>query len=71
MRGKTQISQTCKACGHLGYVDMKHKLTAFIQKNPPAINDHADSSAGQKKMPGEEDGEGSGGDQEVRALQAL
>ncbi|CAG0922511.1 unnamed protein product [Notodromas monacha] len=29
------IDRTCKACGHLSHVDLTHKLTAFILKNPP------------------------------------
>ena len=29
------ITMRCKACGHLSKVDMRHKLTTFILKNPP------------------------------------
>ena len=29
------ISGKCKACGHRFQVDPKHKLSTFIQKNPP------------------------------------
>lgn len=32
---KGNISQTCIACGHHSMVDMRHKLTTFILKNPP------------------------------------
>lgn len=32
--GKGRIVQTCKACGHTGLIDMRHKLTTFILKNP-------------------------------------
>ena len=29
------IVQSCIACGHAANVDMRHKLTTFILKNPP------------------------------------
>jgi translation initiation factor 5 len=32
---KQMITRTCKACGNQSDVDMTHKLTAFILKNPP------------------------------------
>ena len=32
---KGNIRQTCKACGHQAQLDMRHKLTTFILKNPP------------------------------------
>ena len=32
---KGMILQRCLACGHIGNIDMRHKLTTFILKNPP------------------------------------
>jgi translation initiation factor 5 len=32
---KGVIGQSCKACGHHGSVDSRHRLSAFILKNPP------------------------------------
>lgn len=33
---KEEITRDCKACGAQTMLDMKHKLTTFILKNPPA-----------------------------------
>ena len=31
-----KISMTCVACGHVTNVDMRHKVTKYILKNPPS-----------------------------------
>jgi len=47
---KQTIRQTCKACGHAAMLDMRHRLTTFILKNPPDIKpDTAGTSMTQKK----------------------
>jgi len=35
INSKGDIELVCKACGHTTPVDMTHKLSTFIQKNPP------------------------------------
>ncbi|XP_071512104.1 eukaryotic translation initiation factor 5-like [Diadema antillarum] len=43
---KGAIGQRCIACGHVGMVDLRHKLSTFIIKNPP---EHDPRSAGSSK----------------------
>jgi translation initiation factor 5 len=51
------ILRDCKACGHQGTIDMRHKLTTFIVKNPPKskkMNKGAKkSTAGADSLPGQ------------------
>jgi len=47
---KNLIGASCKACGHQYILDMRHKLTTFIVKNPPEKEiDSQGSSLTEKK----------------------
>jgi len=41
---KEKITSVCAACGHSGLIDMRHRLSTFILKNPP----EGDSATPQK-----------------------
>lgn len=36
---KGQIHSKCKACGNTSIIDPKHKLSTFIMKNPPKVDE--------------------------------
>jgi translation initiation factor 5 len=46
---KDMVGASCKACGHIFTLDMRHKLTTFIVKNPPEKDIAAQGSAQTKK----------------------
>merc|ERR1711913_238727 len=48
---KNMIGASCKACGHIYTMDMRHKLTTFIVKNPPEkeIDAHGESLTKKKE----------------------
>lgn len=43
------IKQSCKACGHQGMLDMRHKLTTFILKNHPDTKPNTPGTALTKR----------------------
>lgn len=59
---KQLILQRCIACGHQGPVDMNHKLTTFILKNPPDQENVAQASGKAKKSKKSKKQEGVNGD---------
>ncbi|ORX98981.1 translation initiation factor [Basidiobolus meristosporus CBS 931.73] len=65
---KDDIIRDCKACGQRTDVDMRHKLTTYILKNPPETKGkknrgHADS--GLNTPPSTEEGADGGSDDEL------
>jgi translation initiation factor 5 len=46
--GKTKISMSCQACGHTALLDMRHKLTTYILRNPPDAVDGVGSKKHEK-----------------------
>jgi len=46
---KQMMGASCKACGHIFTMDMRHKLTAFILKNPPEKEIEAQGESVTKK----------------------
>ena len=59
------IWRDCKACGKRSMVDMGHKLTTFIVKNPPPKLSKGTKGAGKSSGQTVEDGDGAGSDDEL------
>lgn len=71
---KGLIGASCKACGHIFTIDMRHKLTAFILKHPPEKDmesqgpsqvkkkDRKDKNGKKEGGGGSDDGENGEGD---------
>ena len=60
---KNMIVASCKACGHIFTLDMRHKLTTFIVKNPPErdISSQGSSQAEKKDRKKEKEEKKRGG----------
>ncbi|VDN86143.1 unnamed protein product, partial [Brugia pahangi] len=43
---KGQIHSKCKACGNTSIIDPKHKLSTFIMKNPPKVDEKEKKEGG-------------------------
>ncbi|XP_050405018.1 eukaryotic translation initiation factor 5 [Patella vulgata] len=67
---KQMILQRCIACGHSAQIDMRHKLTTFILKNP---SDQIESTTTPKKQTkkGKKKGEDDRGSPEANAQQQM
>lgn len=45
IKGKDTLQRDCKACGKITMIDLKHKLSSYILKNPPASSKKGKKSA--------------------------
>jgi len=65
---KNMIGASCKACGHIFTMDMRHKLTTYIIKNPPEMKIEAQGeSVTKKKDRKDKKKEGSDGEENDQA----
>ncbi|WFD29118.1 eukaryotic translation initiation factor 5 [Malassezia sp. CBS 17886] len=66
------VLRDCKACGKRSYVDMRHKLVTFINKNPPPKRAKGGKGAGgaqgQSASMGDEDANGGSDDELTRRI---
>merc|ERR1712107_660220 len=62
---KNMIGASCKACGHIFTLDMRHKLTTFIVKNPPEKDISSQGSSQTEKKDRKKEKEEKGGNKEV------
>ncbi|KXJ13317.1 eukaryotic translation initiation factor 5 [Exaiptasia diaphana] len=46
---KERIGQSCRACGHQGFINLQHRLITYICKNPPSGDATATPSKKDKK----------------------
>jgi len=67
---KNLIGASCKACGHIFPLDMRHKLTTFIIKNPPEkeIEAQGESVTKKKERKADKNGKKEGSDGEEADL---
>jgi len=54
---KEKITSTCSACGHSSLIDMRHRLSTFILKNPPTDDSATPGKMKQVQKKAQENGE--------------
>lgn len=64
------IYRDCKACGHRQDVDMRHKLTTFILRNPPENKKKSKKTKGDKAKDGATSPKGDGAEEDDGAVAA-